>query len=318
MDVDSTINDQGVDVLQWKTMSILQEVLTIDCNLEGVHLTQDDQLKESIRSEWEIGGIPLFTSPRLVLQCVAYHRLSLETRVKVERDVWARVDTSTALEVHMKPVWVGSYFSTEEDKSAWSHSTHHWSSMWHRWVKDAARSMDVPSRLSLEPNRVNLYLAINGNGIDTVQVLDAMVVLNEVLSIHSNLELVCFTEYNNLKVLVEIEREMRLAPLFSTPLLILEGVSHARLSPESGIEVQGYVCSWICAGATLQVNVEPVSSCWYKSLDENHPPWSHGSSIDGAHVWERWIQHKWKLSPSLLWVWVCHLVGSLLEFGRER
>lgn len=49
MDVDSTINDQGVDVLQWKTMSILQEVLTIDCNLEGVHLTQDDQLKKVVK-----------------------------------------------------------------------------------------------------------------------------------------------------------------------------------------------------------------------------------------------------------------------------
>lgn len=49
MDVDSTINDQGVDVLQWKTMSILQEVLTIDCNLEGVHLTQDDQLDKVVK-----------------------------------------------------------------------------------------------------------------------------------------------------------------------------------------------------------------------------------------------------------------------------
>lgn len=208
VDIDSALNDQSVDVLTGHAMVVFQVVLAVDCHLVAIRLAKDDHLKESIGSKREVRSSPLLTAPLLLLEGVAHHTLSLEPRVKVEGNVWPWVGAYTTLKVNVEPVWVCADLSTHEDESAGRHAVDDGSSVGIGRVDDASRSMNVSSSSTLEPNGVEMGLAVDSDGVNAIQVLDAMVILDEVLAIHSNLELVELTEDDDLKILVEGKREV--------------------------------------------------------------------------------------------------------------
>jgi len=312
VDIDGALDEERVDILERDAVVVLQIVLTIDRDLEAALLAQDDDLKESIRCKGEVARRLLLATPLLIGQGVAHHGLGLEAGVEVHGDVRAGAGAYTALQVHMEPVRICPDFATDEDESPWHHAIDHGPSVWGWWVDDRSSSHDVPSRSSLESDRVKVDTSSDYNGVDATQVLDAVVVLDEVLAIHCNLELVSLAQDDELKVLIVSKREMGLSFLLSAPLLLLEGVTHHLLAPEAGIEVEGDVGTGLGACATLQVHMESVCSCWYMALDEDHLAWCHGAAIDGAGEWDLWVEHKWQICTGLR-EWIRHLVVELDE-----